>query len=164
VVKRDWFWFLYLQYPFDEWPSQVQVHRRSDLLVLDVVLAFWLLMYTFSQHSGVLRQNGLLVHAGGWAGQGEGKNNPSMQNVPNIGPLPRGHYLIGRAYTHVHLGPIVMNLTPAQDNEMFWRYDFRIHGAAFKNPELSSHGCIIQPRDIRIRIDIGSDKLLEVVE
>lgn len=120
-------------------------------------------MYTFSQKSGVLRRSGLFVWAG-WAGQGSGKNNPEMQSVPDIGPLPRGLYLIGRAYTHPHLGPVVMNLTPDAANTMFSRSAFRIHGAAYKNPELSSHGCIILPRDVRIRIDMDTDRLLEVTE
>ena len=120
-------------------------------------------MFTFSQKSGVLRRNGDYVYAG-WAGQGAGKNNPIMQGVHNIGPLPRGRYLIGDAYTHPHLGPVVMNLTPDQANEMFGRSDFRIHGASFVRPELSSHGCIIMPRDVRIQINLGPDKILEVIE
>jgi hypothetical protein len=91
-------------------------------------------------------------------------NNPDKQNVPNVGPLPRGLYIIGRAYAHPHLGPVVMNLTPDAANEMFGRSDFRIHGAAYVHPELSSHGCIIQPKDVRIRIDMGDERLLEVTE
>lgn len=120
--------------------------------------------YSYSQKSGVLRLNGLVFSSGGWAGQGVGMNNPEMQEVHNIGPLPRGLYIIGRAHTHPKLGPVVMDLTPDAANRMFGRADFRIHGAAFKHPELSSHGCIIQPKDVRIRIDMGDERLLEVTE
>lgn len=120
-------------------------------------------MYIYSQKSGILQHDGNFVGAG-WAGQGAGKNNPEMQNVSNIGPLPRGRYLIGAAYTHPKLGPVVMNLAPDPLNEMFGRSDFRIHGASFVNPELSSHGCIVLSKAIRILIDTGSDKLLDVTE
>lgn len=87
-----------------------------------------------------------------------------MQDVPETGPLPRGLYKIGRAYTHPKLGPIVMNLTPDVKNEMFGRSAFRIHGASAEHPELSSEGCIIQAKYVRIRIDMDDDKDLEVVE
>jgi len=120
--------------------------------------------YTYSQRSGVLRLNGHIFSTGGWAGQGLGMNNPEMQSAHDTGPLPRGLYIIGRAYTHPHLGPVVMNLSPDAANVMFGRSDFRIHGAAFQHPELSSHGCIIQPKDVRIRIDMGDERLLEVTE
>jgi hypothetical protein len=56
-----------------------------------------------------------------------------------------------------------MNLTPDPANEMFGRSVFRIHGGAHEHPELSSEGCIILMRPIRIRIDMDSDKDLEVI-
>lgn len=119
-------------------------------------------MYTFSQSSGIHRHNGILFGSG-WAGQGKGRNNPDMQNVHGIGPLPRGKYKIGKAYHHPHLGPLTMDLTPDPSNEMFDRSDFRIHGAAFVHPELSSEGCIILPHPVRQGIDTGIDKDLEVI-
>lgn len=119
-------------------------------------------MYTFSQSSGLFQSNGVFI-AHGWAGQGPGKNNPAMQDVHKIGTLPRGRYRIGPAYAHPKLGPVVMNLTPDPANEMFDRDVFRIHGAAFKNPELSSEGCIILIRPIRERIRDGADRDLEVI-
>lgn len=118
--------------------------------------------YTFSQSSGLLSKEGTLIGKG-WAGQGEGKNNGSLETVHNIGPLPRGKYHIGRAYTHPHLGPVVMNLTPHPGNFMYGRSGFRIHGASSAHPETSSQGCIIQEKLVRIRIDIGADKDLEVI-
>lgn len=118
--------------------------------------------YQFSQSSGILRHNSILFGSG-WAGQGIGRHNPDMQNVLGIGPLPRGKYLISKAYSHPRLGPVVLDLTPDPSNEMFGRSLFRIHGAAKVNPELSSEGCIIMPRQVREGIDTGIDKDLEVI-
>jgi hypothetical protein len=120
------------------------------------------LMYTFSQSSGLFQSNGVYI-AQGWAGQGPGRNNPAMQGVHNIGPLPRGRYTIGPAYMHPRLGPVVMNLTPDPANNMLGRSAFRIHGAALKNTDLSSEGCIVLDRRIRERIRDGADRDLEVV-
>lgn len=119
-------------------------------------------MYTFSQSSGILRHNNVLFGSG-WAGQGIGRNNPDAQQIHNIGPLPRGKYKIGKAYHHPKLGPVVMDITPDPINEMLGRSLFRIHGAASQNPELSSEGCIIMPREVRQGIDTGIDKDLEVI-
>lgn len=119
-------------------------------------------MYTFSQSSGDLRQDGRFLFTG-WSGHDEGRNNPAMQADANLGPLPRGKYKISKAYTHPKLGQVVMNLTPDPANEMFGRSAFRIHGASKLDPAESSHGCIILPRVTRIRIDMDSDKDLEVI-
>jgi hypothetical protein len=118
-------------------------------------------MYSFSQSTGILRHNGILFGSG-WAGQGVGRGNPDAQQLHNIGPLPRGRYRIGPAYTHPHLGPLVMNLTPDPQNNMFGRSDFRIHGASLEHPELSSEGCVILSREVRQGIYTGADKDLEV--
>lgn len=120
-------------------------------------------MITFHQRSGKTFIDTTPL-ATGWAGQLEGTNNPGMQNVPNIGPLPQGCYTIGPAYDHPHLGPLTMNLTPDDTNEMFGRADFRIHGASAQHPALSSHGCIILPRYARQHIIDSGDRRLEVKE
>jgi hypothetical protein len=120
-------------------------------------------VYRYHQSSGILLHDGQSF-AKGWAGQKAGENNPDMQDVHDIGPLPRGLYIIGLAHTHPHLGPVVMNLTPDGYNEMFGRADFRIHGSAAIHPELSSRGCIILRRPFREAIAAGTDKLLEVVQ
>lgn len=120
-------------------------------------------MITFHQRSGKTYRDTELI-ATGWAGQLEGINNPDLQHVANIGPLPRGFYTIGPAYDHPHLGPLTMNLTPDPGNEMYGRDNFRIHGASAHHPEISSKGCIIEPRYARQHIiDIG-DRRLEVKE
>jgi hypothetical protein len=120
-------------------------------------------MLTFYQSSGECYLFGRLL-AKGWAGQGEGYNNPDMQGISNIGPLPRGFYTIGPSYHHPELGPVVMNLTPDPANEMFGRSLFRIHGASAAHPELSSKGCIVLPREARDRIHLSYETRLGVKE
>lgn len=99
----------------------------------------------------------------GWAGQGEGRNNPTWQQVHGKGPLPVGKYTIGDPHDSPHTGPFTMNLTPSPSNTMFGRGDFRIHGAAKTNPELSSEGCVIMDRQVRESIWASGDRDLEVI-
>jgi RHS repeat-associated protein len=60
----------------------------------------WGLYWQYSQSTGQLTyvddQTGAHTPIGsGYAGNGPGLNNPNMQNVPDIGPLPQGTYTIG---------------------------------------------------------------------
>lgn len=119
-------------------------------------------MWTFEQATGRI-SNGSFSFEGGWAGQREGKNNPTMEAVSKTGPLPVGAYTIGEPHDSPHTGPYTMDLTPDPSNHMFGRSDFRIHGAAKENPELSSEGCIILPRTVREHIWTSGDMLLSVV-
>jgi hypothetical protein len=121
-------------------------------------------MFTYQQSTGkVFAGDGSLLGIG-WSGQEAGKNNPAMQDVANVGPLPRGRYTIGAAYHHPKLGPVTMDLTPDPANEMFGRADLRIHGSKEGDPEHSSEGCIIQERPEREVIAASSDRDLIVVE
>lgn len=101
----------------------------------------------------------------GWAGHLQGRNNPDMQNVKGVGPLPKGKYIINDPEDGTHLGPIAFPLTPDPANEMFGRSGFFIHGADIQHPALSSDGCIIQGRVAReyIKIKIGSAELTDPV-
>ncbi len=120
-------------------------------------------MWTFVQRTGQLFADGWILVGTGYAGavEGDGKNNPAMQAVHDVGPLPCGDYTIGPAYTHPKLGPVTMNLTPDSTNEMFGRTVFRIHG---DNPEHdASEGCIVQGRSVRERVNTSTDKRLRVV-
>ena len=119
-------------------------------------------MWIFTQKTGQIAQDAKVV-AAGWAGQGKGKNNPDMQDVESIGPLPCGLYTIQAPHDNPHTGPFTMDLIPDPTNQTFGRKDFRIHGAAFKDPELSSEGCIIQARSVRERIWASGDRKLQVV-
>lgn len=118
-------------------------------------------MWTYSQRTGKLHRNGLLIGEG-YAGTGPGRNNPDMQDVPRVGPLPRGVYKIGPAYHHPKLGPICMNLDPLPGTEMYGRSLFRIHGNNKAND--ASLGCIIQGPAVRKVLASSNDRELTVTE
>jgi len=122
-------------------------------------------MWVYEQSTGRLLHGEDEVWTG-YAGRGEGLNNPKMQDVKNTGPLPQGLYTIGMPYAHEHLGPVCMNLQPDKHNLMFGRGDFRIHADNFARNESASEGCIVMPLAVRIKIAeavVKGDAKLEVV-
>jgi len=111
-------------------------------------------MLTYSQASGEMfnAAGGLL--GTGYAGHGEGVNNPAMQAIHNTGPLPQGIYTINPPVNTTTHGPYVMWLTPNPANEMFGRSGFGIHADEIANPgkRLASTGCIVMSNEARIAI------------
>lgn len=98
-------------------------------------------LITYKQATGEFRQYAQPNALGyGYAGHGEGKNNPAMEGVHNIGPLPRGEYRIGPAQKHKHLG-LAMYLTPKDLHKMLNRGGFFIHLENPAHPGESSEGC-----------------------
>ena len=91
-----------------------------------------------------------------------GKNNPKMEHLHNVGPIPVGFYTIGEAFDGSSHGPCVMRLTPDANNQMFGRDGFLIHGDLISNPGNASQGCIIMPKFVREAISTSDDKRLEV--
>lgn len=126
-------------------------------------------MWVWDQSAGTLSRNGKLVSRG-YSGKGRGKNNPALQGVPGIGPLPRGRYKIGAPYNSKNVGPYTLTLDavdarPGDDiHQPTGRGAFRIHGDSIKAPGTASKGCIILPRNIRELIWKSGDRDLEVVE
>lgn len=115
--------------------------------------------WTYDQSDGSLYQNG--AYAGqGYSGTGEGRNNPLLQNIVGVGPIPRGEYKIGLPRKHTTLGPIVMNLDPV-GHDALGRTLFRIHGDNTKGD--ASNGCIILSRPLRKWIADSKDRVLYVV-
>lgn len=104
--------------------------------------------FGYEQVSGKLYDGNGLIGVG-WAGHEAGKNNPNMQGVQGVGPIPKGIYTIGDPVDSTQLGPLAFPLTPATTNVMFGRSGFFLHGAAFTNPAMSSDGCIIQQHTVR---------------
>ena len=100
----------------------------------------------------------------GYSGFGDGKNNPAMQNHPDMGPIPVGTYTIGVPHDTESHGPYVMSLTPAPANQMFGRSGFLMHGDSRVHPGSASHGCIIMPRPTREMVWNSNDHQLQVVE
>ena len=99
----------------------------------------------------------------GYSGHGIGKNNPEMQDVKNVGPIPKGRYQIGEKYDSKHTGPFTIILIPDPKNNMFGRSGFRIHGDSIVAPGTASEGCIILSRNIREIIYENKGKYILVV-
>jgi hypothetical protein len=124
-------------------------------------------MWTYKQSTGEMAHNGTPVatgYSGGYNGQTKYKNAPQFEDVPDLGPLPRGSYTIGPPQNNPKLGPFAMPLTPAPTNEMFGRSAFFIHGDSLISPGNASEGCIIMPRAVREQIHASGDNQLTVVE
>lgn len=119
-------------------------------------------MWGYSQTTGKLTKNGV-VKAIGYSGFGKGKNNPSMQDVATLGPIPKGLWKMGNPYDSVNVGPFAIPLEMIKGN-IFGRSAFRIHGDSKSNPGNASHGCIILPRNIREMIWASGDKELTVTD
>jgi len=119
--------------------------------------------WTYSQSTGQLRHNGVLVSTG-YSGAGisaaTGRNNPSMQGVASVGPIPQGLYTIGPLHNSPNTGPNVMNLTPNGHNAQ-GRTDFQIHGNNATNN--ASHGCVVMPPAARQQVSSSLDHQLNVV-
>jgi len=127
-------------------------------------------MYTFSQSSGDLRDSGNVIQpcglkiASGYSGFGPGKNNSEMQNVPDVGPIPRGKWLIAdKPFDSPEHGPFCLRLTPAPGTETYGRSGFLIYGDSLVHPGEASKGCICVPHSARVAINAGSDKELMVI-
>lgn len=100
--------------------------------------------WQYSQSSGQLTAPDGSPFAIGFAGRDAGMNNPAMQFVSNIGPLPQGEYEMGPWFDkHPQLGLCVIELTPSATNVMEGRSGFFIHGANPADVPESSHGCIV---------------------
>lgn len=120
-------------------------------------------MWIYAQATGKFRHDDGTLIMIGYSGAGVGKNNPYVQETPNVGPIPRGIYYIGTPEDTLTHGPFVLPLTPHPANDMFGRSAFLIHGDSKEHPGTASQGCIILPRDVREKINRSVDRRLVVV-
>jgi hypothetical protein len=124
-------------------------------------------MWTWKQSTGELSRGGVVVSRG-YSGAARGRNNPSLQGVQGVGPIPVGAWRIVGRYDSQNVGPYVLTLH-ADDGKLddvhagTGRSAFRIHGDSIRAPGTASRGCIILPRAVRERIWQSGDRLLEVV-
>jgi type VI secretion system (T6SS) effector TldE1-like protein len=132
---------------------------KHDLETNDLQGQAW----TYSQKTGDLEQDGTHV-ATGYSGAGEGKNNPSLQNVHNVGPIPQGDWNItGPPFNTDDHGPFVLRLNPVAGTETFSRSGFLMHGDSKEHPGCASEGCVILPRTVREQVWTSCDRDLKVV-
>lgn len=141
-------------------------------------------MWTYQQHNGQVTDPFGMLRGQSYAGHGEGRNNPVLQDVhagcrwngteweivdglaPNDwGPLPCGIYTMREPEDTPTHGPYVLWLTPDAKNEMFNRSGFGIHGDSIERPGLASLGCICTPRAIRVLMweGCGQDHRIQVI-
>ena len=126
-------------------------------------------MWIYSQSTGTLTRNDKLVYTG-YSGKGRGKNNPALENMPGLGPIPKGNWVIVDRYDSKNVGPFALVLhsvdaTPNNDiNDRTNRAAFRIHGDSIKHPGEASKGCIILPRVIREEMWYSGDHNLQVID
>ena len=106
--------------------------------------------------------------SGVYAGNGPGFNNPAMENVANVGPLPRARYTMKRIYDDPETGKNTIELIPDPESIAKFpnrnMYSFRIHGINPARPLGSSKGCIcVSPGSFRVYVFNSGDHELFVV-
>ncbi len=127
------------------------------------------MVWRWDQSAGELTHDGKFVSKG-YSGKARGKNNPALQGVPGIGPIPQGRWRFGAPYNSTNVGPYVLPIhavdaAPGDDiHQPTGRSAFRCHGDSITAPGTASRGCIIVPRTIREIIWRSGDRVLEVVE
>ncbi|MHB1571984.1 MAG: RHS repeat-associated core domain-containing protein, partial [Solirubrobacteraceae bacterium] len=128
------------------------------------------LYWQYSQSTGTLvhisDQTGktTATYYGSYSGFGKGLNNPNMESVRNMGPIPQGDWSIGPPHSDGHLGPFVMNLSPMPGTNTFGRTLFRWHGNLKSGPPFrASHGCIVSSPWVRHIVWKSGDHKLVVV-
>ena len=114
--------------------------------------------WSWDQSEGALYLGELRV-ARGYSGRGEGRNNPAMEAVRGVGPIPAGRWRIGPPHLSARTGPHVMTLTPI-GHDAHGRSAFQIHGDNAAGD--ASSGCIVLPRWVRERISAMGLTTIEV--
>ena len=134
--------------------------KDVNTTIVDNIQAF---AWTYAQRTGELQQDRKHV-ATGYSGAGEGKNNPQMESVHNVGPIPCGNWtIVGPPVDTLEHGPYVLKLQPNAETETFGRDGFLMHGDSKASPGYASQGCVIMPRAVREQVWTSSDRGLEVV-
>ncbi|MGD1080171.1 MAG: tlde1 domain-containing protein [Candidatus Sulfotelmatobacter sp.] len=133
--------------------------NEKDLPAGDLNAFAW----TYAQKTGELQQDGKHV-ATGYSGAGAGKNNPEMEKVHDVGPIPQGDWtIVGPPVNMAEHGPYVLTLKPSADTPTFGRDGFLLHGDSKESPGCASRGCVIMTRAVREQVWESGDPDLEVV-
>ncbi len=122
--------------------------------------------WIWTQQAGELWWNGKLISKG-YAGKGRGKNNPALQAVKGIGPIPQGIWKMVGVRDSPNTGRFTISLVAQDGNQddihqPTGRSAFRVHGDSIKNPGTASRGCIVLPRGIREKMWYSGDRVIEV--
>lgn len=120
--------------------------------------------HVYKQLTGEMFRNDVLEFKG-YAGHGEGLNNPDKDDVKSVGPLPEGAYTMGVMFDHPQLGKRVIPLFPDKANAMHGRGSFYIHGDEKNHPGefIASDGCIVSSLEERVAAYNTGDSQILVV-
>lgn len=116
-------------------------------------------MWVYEQATGRLSREGQPV-AIGYSGFGPGKNNPDMEHVHDVGPIPQGWWSIVAVKDSATEGPVTIFLEPWPGTKTYGRSGFRIHGDSKEHACCASHGCIIEPKAGRKKVEEFPEPLL----
>jgi hypothetical protein len=119
--------------------------------------------WTFDLKAGAILTPTKFPLGPAYSGHGAGVNNPDLEAVHDVGPIPRGSYSIGEPFTDPEKGPLVMRLTPLPGTNVFGRDGLLIHGDNQLMNQSASLGCVIAAHFIRQAIATSTDKILNVV-
>jgi hypothetical protein len=118
--------------------------------------------YTYSQSTGQFKLGNDLIGTG-YSGNGAARNQPAMQDRPNMGPIPVGTYVItGRKDEK---GEPEIDLMPEAQTNTFGRWPgerFAIQADTVP-PGNAPGGRIVLPRDARSKIDTAPFTKVRVV-
>lgn len=116
---------------------------------------------TYDQKTGQITLRNTPVGIG-YSGHGVGLDNPDLETMANVGPIPRGEWRIMR-WDDVHgdKGPIVAVLAPMH-HDAHGRSAFLIHGPHANDKQDSSHGCIVAAKPIREALRASGETKLVV--
>jgi hypothetical protein len=126
-------------------------------------------MWKYRQSTGELFNAAGKLVSRGYSGKGRGKNNPALENMSGIGPLPHGLWKMIEHYDSHNVGPYAIKLDAVDVHPGNDRHDpsgrgaFRIHGDSIRAPGTASKGCLIFPRQVRVALWSSGDRLIEVV-
>ena len=131
---------------------------RIDAFGLD-----WVYSQSTGELSHIDSSGKVTAIAKGYSGKGAGLNNPGSEQVPFVGPLPRGEWTIHAPFRSPRVGPYALPLTPRPGTNDFGRDLFRIHGDNGQGNLSASDGCLVFDRPTREQIWLSGDRLLRVV-
>ena len=119
--------------------------------------------WSYEQATGALAAPDGTLAGTGYSGHGAGLNNPAAEQEIGVGPIPIGGYTIGPFFDDPGgKGPLVAHLKPDEENVMFGRSGFMIHGDNPQMDHTASDGCIILAHELRQEIAASGDNRLLV--
>lgn len=120
--------------------------------------------FTYRQKTPGIWHNGVQLDGYPiYSGHGFGLNNPDLEAIHNVGPIPAGTWRIVAWHdTWEDKGPVVAQLEPV-GFDPHGRSGFLIHGDNAAANFTASDGCIIAPRAVREQMRATSDFQLIVI-